>query len=117
MPETSPDIKVEYGKWLADFLTASEPPLAAVAGLLYRKFAPGLWQFFITPAALESYIKTGADKIEGLLNHESITLTPHPGIVADVIRQLVVSVPGFIGWIENELDPIILSELKSLGAV
>lgn len=110
-------IVAPWGMWLAGFLGWAAPPAASVASMLWRKLGPGLAQWIITPASVERYILDEAARIEDLVSHDSIFIPVHPGLFANVLKQIFSDVPDAISWVETNGSAVLKGELVMLGVI
>lgn len=114
---TTQTIKVEYGQWISDFANKSEPIAAMLLMAIWTHFAPALLRMVVPTSVIESAVNKVFSAGSLYVQNQSVAFSIPTGFLADAMHNILTDVPDLMTWIESEVDPIILTQMKALGVV
>lgn len=114
---TTETIKIEYGHWIADFANKSEPIAAMLLMAIWTHFAPALLRMIVPTSVIESAVNKVFSAGSLFIQNQSVAVSIPMGFLADAMHNILIDVPELITWIESEVDPIILTQMKAMGVI
>lgn len=114
---TSETIKAEYGKWIVEFGNKAEPIAAMLLMSLWTHFGPAFLVAIVPTSTIEVAINKVFAAANLFVQNQSVSFSVPTGWVADAMHNILTDVPDLLQWIETEVDPIILAQMKALGVI
>lgn len=114
---THVELKAQFGAWIADFTDKAEPIAAMLLMAIWTHFAPALLRAFVPTSVVEGAINSVFASMSGFVQNQSVSFSVPSGWVADVLGKIITNAPDLLTYLETELDPVILAQMKALGVI